>query len=165
MERNRTSFPQSRRSILSAFVIVSSAVFTGGVNAEVLKQTDGEVFLHGFKLSAPFSEYSKSFCTPSFIHSGKVTKSRICTSDDGIGVALEITRSGRLVSISSFEYENIGRLINTDTLMNTCQEMVSDDSILSFSCESHDIHLTKSSLRNGSFQLELCEPYYCNSVN
>ena len=76
MERNRTSSLQSKRSILSGFGIVSSAVFTGGVNAEVLTQSDEDVVLHGFKLSAPFSEYSKSFCTPSFIHSNRGTKGR-----------------------------------------------------------------------------------------
>src|SRR5210317_2263029 len=117
MKRHKILTTRIKRPWISFVVPVCFAVFAVGVNAEVLKQTDEEVFLHGFKLSAPFSEYSKSFCTPSFIHSGKVTKSRICTSDDGIGVALEITRSGRLVSILSFEYENIGRLINTDTLM------------------------------------------------
>jgi len=164
MERNRTSSLQSKGSILSAFVIVSSAVFTGGVNAEVLKQSDEGVLLHGFKLSAPFSEYSKSFCTPSFIHSNRGTKGRICTSDDGVGVALEITRSGRLVSISSFEYENIGRLIDTEALKESCQEVVSNDEVLSFTCDTHDVHWTNSPSKVGSFQLELCEPSYCVTV-
>ena len=80
------------------------------------------------------------------------------------GVALEITRSGGLVSISSFEYENFGRLIDTEALKESCQEVVSDDEVLSFTCDTHDVHWTKSPSKVGSFQLELCEPSYCVTV-
>jgi len=68
------------------------------------------------------------------------------------------------VSISSFEYENIGRLIDTEALKESCQEVVSNDEVLSFTCDTHDVHWTNSPSKVGSFQLELCEPSYCVTV-
>jgi len=73
MEHNRTSSPQSRQSILPAFVIMSSAVFTGGVNAAALKQSDEDFVLHGFKLSAPFPNTPNRFAPHlSFILTGEL---------------------------------------------------------------------------------------------
>ena len=131
---------------------------------EFLAVEPDRISIDGIGLLDNYSQHKNLSCTPPFKNHTLNTKRRICRSENRNSLAVEITSTDRIVSLTLMEFDvNELELVEGQIEALSCDK-TSTETFTVYTCQQFNIVVERQSYDQSTYTLELCKSGYCDDL-